>query len=869
MSDSQNDQKNNNSHSGLTKPESQFLVHPLLRYDPDAAKWIKVIKASYFESSETKPPVPRNQDLPKEAFGELTGRCILAATSHAWFYQSHPDPEGVKLNILRDFIKRLRKRYPETEIVIFDDWHSCPQWPRTEEQDEVFYKAMDHMNSMYVYCDVVLFLEAKLPDLDMTVRCCTLIPSNYSFGIFVDVTQFHGPESSSIPIKKNDIIIKPANIDTLKTTSNEIEISYFKRPFGRPNRIPADERGWLYAERITIAVKVATAGQHRFDEIVWSNNEDLRTTIYTWARILLAAANRDEIGKALEEYKTELAKKRFTRPDDTKVVGELVESLVDKFATRWKEETKRQESMSMRAREILLRWGEFSNEYVKNARLLKQEDEEDGWMRRSFGKFVGLSVFGALFPTVPFVLNVTDECVDSAIGHSIWFGGNNEIHLYISLFADTHLLTETTHAVVYSWLPVLVTPIVYNAYISVPLGFHTLCFYFYLVLQFTLITLVFHVASGDRIPPCFVILLTLTSDICSTYTYKIQCFKHYDDRDGRVEMYGIDPLMKFPTSMRHNSKIREKAEHVQGTSSVTFLFGMLYPILGGVFFQANIVIQACLIPVFFALRSWYEYKCDALITNTYGSDKFPILSFGGVMLHEICLSTMITSIKHPLVFTTLILADMFENAFCLWSLHRSKSSSSTIVPVEIDVSSTNYNNTRHKSLTKRSSSVFSLAKDLRESKDESSEGTALFIAAILLQREMVETIVPMQACAVMTLLYASDVKSNSMVSQWSSRDDYVHAMMYLGIDLGAELIVFACSILALKKIYPKFSAWRILMGLVRSNSILMLSYTVLCWSLVLVFQNTLSGLDLTLKFEWLNCNGENATWISGFDWDNC
>ena len=61
--------------------ETQFFVHPLLQYDPDAAKWIKVIRAEYFD--ECKPRVPRNQDLPAHAFGELTGRTILAATSHA------------------------------------------------------------------------------------------------------------------------------------------------------------------------------------------------------------------------------------------------------------------------------------------------------------------------------------------------------------------------------------------------------------------------------------------------------------------------------------------------------------------------------------------------------------------------------------------------------------------------------------------------------------------------------------------------------------------------------------------------------------------------------------------------------------------
>ena len=145
----------------------------------------------------------------------------------------------------------------------------------------------------------------------------------------------------------------------------------------------------------------------------------------------------------------------------------------------------------------------------------------------------------------------------------------------------------------------------------------------------------------------------------------------------------------------------------------------------------------------------------------------------------------------------------------------------------------------------------------------------MFIAAILLQREMCETIVPMQAAFVMSVLYAADVKSNSMVSQWTSREDYVQAVTYLGIDLAVELVVFAGTMLILKRIYPRFSAFRILMGLIRSSSELMFSQTFNACLAILIFQNTLCGLDLSLKFEWLNCNGENATWVGGFDWDNC
>ena len=115
-------------------------MHPLLRYDPNILKGgVQLIKLEYFENPDTKAPVPRNQEVPKEAFGELTGRSILVATSHAWFHQCHPDPQGVKLDILRkDFFPRLRKRYPYTQILVFDDWHSCPQWPlRTKEENDL------------------------------------------------------------------------------------------------------------------------------------------------------------------------------------------------------------------------------------------------------------------------------------------------------------------------------------------------------------------------------------------------------------------------------------------------------------------------------------------------------------------------------------------------------------------------------------------------------------------------------------------------------------------------------------------------------------------------------------------------------------
>ncbi len=417
------------SNWSIKSRETNLIVHPLVKYDPCALDYIKVLKAAYFESPGkrsgfereqthsyhksllltnsplkhsrklkligTLPPLPRNQDVPPLAFGKLTGRSILVATSHAWFYQSHPDPHGVKLNLLRnDFLPRLRQKYPYSEILIFDDWNSSPQWPRTKAEDKVFYKCMEHMNSIYCYCDVVIFLEAKLPELDNRIRFQNLVPSDFNFGTFVDVVQFHGPDSELLDIKKNDIIVNPANIEILRSTTKEIKISYLKRSFGRPNRILPTDRGWLFAERITSAIRVASAGKHRFDEIIWSNNEELRNQIYKWTSIFIEAADRGQVEDALNEYvdlnilirsitltrtfflsryKAELVTKRFTRPDDVHLVNELLESLVQKFSLNWEGECEKQNIMSDRAHEVLMLWGEFSDNYIKQARLLEPD----------------------------------------------------------------------------------------------------------------------------------------------------------------------------------------------------------------------------------------------------------------------------------------------------------------------------------------------------------------------------------------------------------------------------------------------------------------------------------------------------------------
>ena len=237
----------------------------------------------------------------------------------------------------------------------------------------------------------------------------------------------------------------------------------------------------------------------------------------------------------------------------------------------------------------------------------------------------------------------------------------------------------------------------------------------------------------------------------------------------------------------------------------------------------------------------------------------PAMNFYGILNHEICLSVMITSIKHPLVFVSLVLSDVLENSYCLWSLARNTRKSQRVSPDESQSSLQQ----KRKSLTRRPSNVVSL---LQDKENLSDEGTALFIAATLLQREVVETIVPIQAAGIISFLYTIDVMSNSIVNDWSEAD-WIQSMKYTGIDLIVELGVFVCTIFALHQIYPQFNAFRILRGLLRMHwhEIGVMSISV--WLGNLMFQSTYLGVDMSMKFAWLKCkDAENSTWIGGFDW---
>ena len=85
-----------------------------------------------------------------------------------------------------------------------------------------------------------------------------------------------------------------------------------------------------------------------------------------------------------------------------------------------------------------------------------------------------------------------------------------------------------------------------------------------------------------------------------------------------------------------------------------------------------------------------------------------------------------------------------------------------------------------------------------------------------------------------------------------------------------EETVFMGSIFVLKRIYPEFDAGRILRGLLKMHWKEMTMLSACVWLASLVFQSTYAGMDMTMKFDWLECKDRaNSTWLGGFAWDNC
>jgi len=114
----------------------------------------------------------------------------------------------------------------------------------------------------------------------------------------------------------------------------------------------------------------------------------------------------------LELFQAALGAIKFTFPKDRELVNEIMTDLVTEFNENWDEEAKRQNDMAKRARELLLRWGEFSEEYVERAGFLKKDKESWSETYQTLMRMVVLVVIPA-FSIYLFCFDMVENPTDN------------------------------------------------------------------------------------------------------------------------------------------------------------------------------------------------------------------------------------------------------------------------------------------------------------------------------------------------------------------------------------------------------------------------------------------------------------------------
>ena len=88
-----------------------------------------------------------------------------------------------------------------------------------------------------------------------------------------------------------------------------------------------------------------------------------------------------------------------------------MKKLVNQFASDWKGEVEKQKSMSKRAREVLLRWGCFSEQYIEKARFL------NGHVKTPHSFLAAIIFIAPLLAIVPFTFEIDAKKVGLS---SLW-----------------------------------------------------------------------------------------------------------------------------------------------------------------------------------------------------------------------------------------------------------------------------------------------------------------------------------------------------------------------------------------------------------------------------------------------------------------
>ncbi|CAE8645589.1 unnamed protein product, partial [Polarella glacialis] len=180
----------------------------------------------------------------------------------------------------------------------------------------------------------------------------------------------------------------------LASASESAEVKLIRYPFGRPNTIPSNERGWIFLERFITMVKCAMVDPEAAADIVISNSEELKESILRGSeRLRQAAADerpQEALRKVFESFVSELAQKQFSAAsadgdqmgiasgglsEDASVVCAIMTEFITHLSASWQADAAKQQRRAAKvaralgaltineARDYLFTWDAFSPPY--------------------------------------------------------------------------------------------------------------------------------------------------------------------------------------------------------------------------------------------------------------------------------------------------------------------------------------------------------------------------------------------------------------------------------------------------------------------------------------------------------------------------
>eukprot|EP00928_Gymnodinium_smaydae_P077662 TRINITY_DN6105_c0_g2_i1.p1 TRINITY_DN6105_c0_g2~~TRINITY_DN6105_c0_g2_i1.p1 ORF type:complete len:884 (-),score=131.28 TRINITY_DN6105_c0_g2_i1:88-2739(-) len=326
---------------------------------------------------------PRCQEM-KKATMQPTEDDLVVAVSHAWRYQTHPDPLNVETGAFKMLIDQaITKNKQPGSTYMFYDFVSVTQRPfrpgqvdRTPEEVAAFSRALLAMPRIFMMADVVLHIdnssgwgdlpgEGELYSVSMEIMAAVKLAQ---FGSQLHIVGFAGGAEQPLAVGLMDRVVKiggkevhtMAEFDDARSEATPAALVEIERlPFGNRNTIPARDKGWIYLERFCSMVKVAMVDTSSARNVAFSNNEAVVEEIIEGGRRLRQAMKEgnQQLKGVLRSFHDELYSKHFAQTsmdckanteaqrssrqmlsDDATIVASIMQELVNTLSDHWQRE---------------------------------------------------------------------------------------------------------------------------------------------------------------------------------------------------------------------------------------------------------------------------------------------------------------------------------------------------------------------------------------------------------------------------------------------------------------------------------------------------------------------------------------------------